>query len=326
MKAIIIKEFGGPEVLTLGEYETPTPSEQEVLVKIKATALNRADTLQRKGMYPAPPGASPILGLELSGIIESVGSSVKFAKVGDRVCALLPGGGYAEYATVHEDMLIPIPDHMSFEEAAGIPEVFLTAYQALIYLAELKSDETILIHAGASGVGTAATQIAKTLGANVIVTASSGKHQLCKSLSVNHCIDYKSEDFQKVVAEITENKGVDVILDFLAASYFQQNIDSLSFDGRMVMLATMGGTKISDLDMGKMVWKRLKIMGSTLRARSLEYKIRLTKDFVNQFYTEFESGAMKPIIDSQFDWTEAAEAHQKMEANLNAGKIILNVF
>lgn len=325
MKAVLIKEFGGPEVLSLGNFETPTPSSSEVLIKVKATALNRADTLQRKGLYPPPKGESPILGLELSGVVESLGTSVTKVKVGDRVCALLSGGGYAEYAVVHEDMLIPIPESISFQDAAGIPEVFLTAYQALIYLAALQSKEIILIHAGASGVGTAAIQIAKSIGAKVIVTASEGKHTICNSLSADQCIDYKSEDFHKEVMKATAGEGVNVILDFLAASYFQKNIDSLSRDGRMVMLATMGGTKISELDMGKIVWKRLKIMGSTLRARSLDYKIKLTNDFVSQFYSKLSSGEIKPIIDSQFDWKDAAEAHKRMEANLNAGKIILNI-
>jgi len=325
MKAVIIKEPGGPEVLSVGEYPTPTPGEKEVLIKVKATALNRADTMQRKGFYPPPPGASPILGLEVAGVIETVGSSVTAAKIGDKVCALLAGGGYAEYACVHEDLLLPIPPAMDYAHAAGIPEVFLTAYQALIYLAELQAGETIMIHAGASGVGTAAIQIAKSIGANVIVTASSGKHQLCKDLGANHCIDYKAQNFETEVANITDGKGVNVILDFLAASYFQQNINCMAVDARMVMLAAMGGVKVSDLDMGKIVWKRLKIMGSTLRARSLDYKIKLTKDLKEQFWANFNDGSFKPIIDSQFDWTDVVAAHERMEANLNAGKIILKI-
>lgn len=325
MKAIIIKEPGGPDVLSLGKYKTPTPADHEVLVKVKATALNRADSMQRKGLYPPPSGASPILGLEMSGIIEDLGSAVTSAKTGDRVCALLSGGGYAEYACVHENMLIPIPDAMSFQDAAGIPEVFLTAYQALVYLAKLKPGETILIHAGASGVGTAAIQIAKSIGAKVIVTASKGKHDLCKSLFVDMCVDYQSEDFYKLVMKTTDGKGVHVILDFLAASYFQKNIDALTQDGRMVMLAAMGGSKVANLSMAKIVWKRLKIMGSTLRARSLDYKIKLTNDFKTQFYDKIKSGEMKPIIDSQYDWTNVSEAHRRMESNLNAGKIILNI-
>lgn len=325
MKAIIIKEPGGPEVLSVGEHPAPSLGENEVRIKVKATALNRADTMQRRGLYPPPPGASPILGLEVAGVVEAKGSSVTSAKVGDKVCALLAGGGYAEYACVHEDLLLPIPSGMDYTNAAGIPEVFLTAYQALIYLADLQAGETILIHAGASGVGTAAIQIAKCLGAKVIVTASSGKHQLCKDLGANHCVDYKTQNFETEVDSITDGKGVNVILDFLAASYFQQNINSMAVDARMVMLAAMGGIKVTDLDMGKIVWKRLKIMGSTLRARSLDYKIKLTKDLKDQFWAKFEDGSFKPIIDSQFDWTDVVKAHERMEANLNAGKIILNI-
>ena len=207
---------------------------------------------------------------------------------------------------------------MSFEYAAGIPEVFLTAYQALIYLADLQQGETMLIHAGASGVGTATIQIAKSMGAQIIVTASPGKHELCKALGAHHCIDYRSQDFEKEVASITDSKGVNVILDFLAASYFQQNINSMAIDGRMVMLAAMGGSKVSDLDMGKIVWKRLKIMGSTLRARPLEYKSKLTNDFKDRFWPNFENGSFKPIIDSELDWTAVVKAHQRMEANKNA--------
>ena len=325
MRAVNIKTFGGPEVLVLGEYQTPEPKPQEVRVKVHATALNRADTLQRRGLYPPPPGASPVLGLEVAGIVESIGAEVKHAKIGDKVCALLSGGGYAEYACIHEDLLIPIPTNLSFSQAAGIPEVFLTAYQALIYLAELKGGETILIHAGASGVGTAATQIASSLGANILVTASKGKHQICKDLGARHCIDYKAQDFEQQSRALTEEHGVNVILDFLGASYFQQNINALARDGRIVMLAAMGGVKVSDLEMGKIVWNRLKIMGSTLRARSLEYKVKLTQDFKHQFWADFENGNFKPVIDSEFDWSNVVEAHQRMDANLNAGKIILNI-
>lgn len=325
MKAIIFEKPGGPEVLSVGEHPLPIPQANEVRIKVKATALNRADTMQRRGLYPPPPGASPILGLEVAGDVVSIGSSVTTAKVGDKVCALLAGGGYAQFACVHEDLLLPIPSGMDSGVAAGIPEVFLTAYQALIYLAELKEGETILIHAGASGVGTAAIQIAKSLGVKVIVTASAGKHQLCKDLGASLCIDYRSQNFETEVSNYTDGKGVNVILDFLAASYFQQNINSMAVDGRMVMLAAMGGIKVSDLDMGKIVWKRLKIMGSTLRARSLDYKIKLSQDLKDQFWSNFENGTFKPIIDSQFDWTDVVKAHERMEANLNAGKIILNV-
>ena len=325
MKAIICTAFGAPSVMQLGEAQKPTISENEVLVKVKATAINRADTMQRQGKYPPPAGASEILGLEMSGVIEEIGAKGSNWKKGTKVCALLAGGGYAEYVNVHKDLLIPIPEGMTFSEAAAIPEVFLTAYQALIYLANLQKGETILIHAGASGVGTAAIQIAKSIGANVIVTASKGKHSICKNLGADLCIDYKSENFETAVLEHTNRKGVNVILDFLAASYFQKNINCLDVDGRMVMLAAMGGIKVDQLSMGKIVWKRLKIMGSTLRARTLDYKINLTKDFQNQFWTQFENKTMQPIIDSEYDWKDVVKVHERMEANLNAGKMVLRV-
>ena len=325
MKAILCSKFGAPNVMQIGECPTPSFLQNEVLIKVKATAINRADTLQRQGKYPPPKGASEILGLEMSGVIEELGTNVSNWKKGDKVCALLAGGGYAEYVSVHKDLLIPIPKGMSFVEAAAIPEVFLTAYQALIYLGQLQKGETILIHAGASGVGTAATQIAKSIGAKVIVTASKGKHTICKNLGVDLCIDYKTENFEKVILEQTNQKGVNFILDFLAAAYFQKNINSLDFDGRMVMLATMGGIKVDQLNMGKIVWKRLKIMGSTLRARTLDYKIKLTQDFQKQFWSQFENKSMYPIIDSEYHWKDVVKAHERMEANLNAGKLVLRV-
>lgn len=326
MKAILVKEFGGPEQLYLGDTDQPQPAPEEVLIKVKATALNRADTLQRMGKYPPPPGASSIIGLEVSGVIEKIGKDVTDWKVGERVCALLPGGGYAEYVTVHSQCLIPIPERFDFQKAAAIPEVFLTAYQAIFYLSKLKKGERILVHAGASGVGTAAIQLAKSIGAKeIIITASAGKHQLCKDLGADYTIDYKTQNFEEEVNKITNGEGVDVIIDFLAAPYFQKNINSLAFDGRMVMLALMGGWKVDELIIANILRKRLHIMGSTLRARTIEYKIGLTKDFSDFALAKFETGALQPVIDSVFDWREVVQAHQLMESNKNSGKIILTV-
>lgn len=326
MKAILLKEPGGPEQLYLGETKKPIPSSHEVLIKVKATALNRADTLQRMGKYPPPFGASSIIGLEVSGIIEAVGEQVKEWKVGDKVCALLAGGGYAEFVTVHSQCLISIPNVFDFEKAAAIPEVFLTAFQALFYLSKLQKGESILIHAGASGVGTAAIQLAKSLGAKqIIVTASAGKHQICQDLGADVTIDYKTQNFEEVVAKITEGKGVDVIIDFLAAPYFQKNINSLNFDGRMVMLALMGGWKVEELILANILRKRLHIMGSTLRARTIEYKIGLINDFSDYALKRFTKGELQPVIDSIFDWSDVADAHRLIESNKNSGKIILKV-
>ncbi|MGB0932256.1 MAG: NAD(P)H-quinone oxidoreductase [Chitinophagales bacterium] len=325
MKAIQLYQFGSPEHFYIGEYETPEPKPSEIQVKVAATALNRADTLQRMGKYPPPKGASPILGLEMSGTVSKVGSEVSKWKVGDKVCALLSGGGYAEYVVIDQNLAAPIPSNLTLQQAAAIPEVFLTAYQALDWLAELKGGESILIHAGASGVGTAAIQIAREKGATVYVTASKGKHETCLQLGATKAIDYRSENFEEVILQETEGRGVDVVLDFLAAPYFQKNLNCLAVDGRMVMLALMGGIQVENLNLVPILRKRLKIMGSTLRSRNLDYKTKLTTDFWSFAYNRFEDGGMKPVIDSVFDWSEVADAHRYMEANRNKGKIVLKM-
>ena len=325
MQAIQLHQFGDPNHFYIGEYETPEPSAYEIQVKIAAMALNRADILQRMGKYPPPKGASSILGLEMSGTVTKLGSEVRKWKIGDQVCALLSGGGYAEYVCIHENMAIPLLPNLTLQQAAAIPEVFLTAYQALDWLAELKQGESILIHAGASGVGTAAIQIACQKRVKVYVTASKGKHEACLQLGASKAIDYRSENFEEVILKETEGRGVDVVLDFLAASYFQKNLNCLALDGRMVMLALMGGIKVQNLNLIPILRKRLKIMGSTLRSRSLNYKIKLTTDFWNFARERFADGRMKPVIDSVFDWSEVAEAHRYMEANKNKGKILLKM-
>lgn len=325
MKAVLIKAFGAPENLYIGEWETPQPKPHEILVQVKATALNRADTMQRKGQYPPPPGESPILGLEIAGVVTALGNEVTQWKIGDKVCGLIGGGGYAEYAVIPANQALPIPPNLSFEEAAGIPEVFLTAFQAINWIGKLKKDETILIHAGASGVGTAAIQIAKAIGAKVLVTASKGKHETCLNLGAAQAIDYKTENFQEKILAYTDGKGVDMIIDFIAAPYFQQNLNSMNFDGRIVILALMGGFKLADLNMLPILFKRIQIYGSTLRARTLDYKARLTKDLSDFAWDRFETREFKPVIDSVYDWKEVVAAHEYMEANKNIGKIVLRI-
>ena len=325
MKAVIIQQFGAPEQMFIGNWETPTPNDHEILVKVKATALNRADTLQRKGGYAPPKGASPILGLEMAGEVVQLGKNVTDWKIGDKVCGLLTGGGYAEYVVIHEKVALPVPKNLTFEEAAAIPEVFLTAFQAMHWLGDLQENDKVLIHAGASGVGTAAIQLAKLKNAEIFVTASKGKHAICKALGADHTIDYKTEDFEKVIAEKTNGQGVNIIVDFLAAPYFQQNINSMNFDGKMIMLALMGGLKAQEINLLNILRKRIHIKGSTLRARTLDYKIKLTQDLKAAIWSKFETGELKPVIDSVMDWTEVAAAHHYMEANKNAGKIVLKV-
>ncbi|MBS4206904.1 NAD(P)H-quinone oxidoreductase [Bacillus sp. FJAT-50079] len=324
MKAVLVNNDS--RQLYIGEALKPSISEEEILVKVKATALNRADLMQKRGLYPPPEGASPILGLEMSGVIEEIGEHVQGVKIGDRVCALLPGGGYAEYVAIPAAMAIPIPNHFSFVEAAAIPEVFLTAYMNLFWFGRLQKGQTVLIHAGASGVGTAAIQLAREAGAKIIVTAGSHeKRKLCLSLGAHHAIDYKAGPFANAVKEITAGKGVDLILDFIGAPYWQQNIDSLAVDGRLILIGMMGGSKIDQVNLSPLLMKRIQVIGTTLRSQPVDKKVALTKEFTEFALTKLTLGAIKPIIDSIWNWDQANEAHEHMEQNKNAGKIVLQV-
>ena len=326
MRAVVFDQPGSPEVMRIGEVSIPTPGPKEVLVKVHATALNRADTLQRRGFYPPPPGASDILGLEMAGIVVAVGESVTGWEKGDRIMGLLSGGGYASFVVIHEDMALPIPEGMDFAQAAAIPEAFLTAFQAIVLIARFQKGESILIHAGASGVGTSAIQIARELlPQKIFVTASAPKHDICKALGADVLIDYKKSDFSRIIRDKSDDSGVDVIIDFLGASYLAKNLDAIATDGRIVLLALMGGAKADDVNLGHVLRKRVQITGSTLRARSLEYKIDLSKRFAAFALPRFNSGAIKPIIDSVLDWSEVVEAHRYMEANKNKGKIVLTI-
>lgn len=326
MKAIIQKSFGGPELLELGEAPKPLPGPEEILVKVVATAVNRADLLQREGQYPAPKGASEILGLEIAGRVVDKGARVGDWKIGDQVCGLVSGGAYAEYCTLHHKIALPIPSGLDFQEAAALPEVFMTAFQTLHWLAKLDYGEKVLIHAGASGVGTAAIQLAKLKKADILVTASDHKHPLCKELGADYCIDYKAEDFAEMVAEYTEGQGVDIILDFVGAPYFPANLQSLATDGRLIMIGLLGGMKLREpLKLLPILYKRLSIKGTTLRSRNQAYKSRLALDLKERCWNHFESGTLRPVIDSVFPLSEVASAHRRMAANLNQGKIILRI-
>ncbi len=325
MKAILYTDGCSADELIFGEVETPSPSSKQILVKVKAAGVNRADIMQREGHYPPPEGASTILGLEAAGVIEQAGSEVKRWKKGDKVFGLMPGGGCAEYAILEEEMAMPLTDNLSMTDAAAIPEVFLTAYQALIYYGKIKSGETALIHAGASGVGTAAIQIAKEMNAHIIITASKEKHEACFKFGVEKAIDYKHEDFYEEVIKYTSGSGVDVIVDFIGGPYLQKNINCLRTDGRLIMLSLLGGSKVSELDIRKMIGKRLSVIGSALRSRSLEYRINLVKEFSSFALEKFRSGKLLPVIDKVYNWQDAAEAHKRIEANKNIGKIVLEV-
>ena len=325
MNAIIVKMPGKSEQLKLSKVPKPIPSAKELLIKVEATALNRADILQRQGKYPPPKGASETLGLEVSGVVTEMGPEVTKYKEGDKVFGLVPGGGYAEYCVIHESMANKIPEILSFEEAAAIPEVFLTAYQALITLAKLKKEEAVLIHAGASGVGTAGIQIAKEIGAKVFVTASKSKHHICIKLGAEKAIDYKNENFAEKILDFTHGNGVNVIIDFISAPYVKDNIKSLAIDGRLVILATLGGGLVEEFDLRQILIKRLSVIGSTLRSRSLDYQINLNSNFINFAFEKFNNQKFKPIIDKIYDWKDVAEAHEYMEANKNIGKIVLKI-
>lgn len=326
MKAVVIKEPGGPEVLSIEEVETPRIGANEVLVRTRATALNRADLLQRRGFYPPPKGASDILGLEVAGEVIEVGERVTKAKKGDRVCALLPGGGYAQYAAIPEEMLIPIPENLSFEQAAGIPEVFLTAYMNLFQLGRLQEKDRVLVHAGASGVGTAAIQLIREAGAAAYATAGSDKKvAITKELGAEDGWNYKQGSFLPWIKEKTNGEGVNIILDFVGAPYFEDNLQSLAMDGRLIVIGTMGGIHVDNVNLGFILRNRLQIIGTALRTQPPSKKIELTKSFAQFALDRFKDGRLKPIIDSVYDWNDVSKAHEYMESNANIGKIILKV-
>ena len=325
MRVVLVDAPGGPEQLRLGDHPKPTPAADELLVRVRATALNRADLMQREGKYPPPEGATPILGLEMAGTVEAVGPDVQGWREGDHVCALLDGGGYAEYVALPHQMAMPVPDGLSFEEAAAIPEVFLTAFQALHWIGQMEAGEQVLIHAGASGVGTAAIQLARAAGARPMVTASGGKLDRCRALGADVAIDYEHEDFAARILEATDGHGADVILDFIGAPYFEPNLNALALDGRLVLLAMLGGSRLGGLDLRQLFKKRASFFTSTLRSRSRAYKIRLTEAFTREALPRFADGTLRPVIDQVLAWADAQAAHERMEANQNVGKIVLRV-
>lgn len=314
-----------PEALYVSEIFDPVPVGREVLIDVHYAGINRADILQRKGKYPPPPGASPILGLEVSGVIEAVGPECSADwKIGQEVCTLLDGGGYAEKAVAREEMLIPLPKDTELSAAAGMPEAFLTAFQALYQLANNPKRHSILIHAGASGVGTAAIQLARLYYEIIIVTASASKHVVCENLGANFTIDYKKEDFARVILDRLGLK-MDLIIDFIGAPYFHKNVEVLNTDGCMVGLAFLGGSDIEKFSLIPLLQKRISLKYSTLRSRSLEYKINLTTRFKEECHSLFEDKKIQVIVDSIWPMTQVPKAHLHMEHNLNKGKIILQI-
>lgn len=322
MYAVIVKENG----LALEKVADPEPKVEEVLVSIKAFGVNHADLLQRAGKYPPPPGASPILGLEAAGVVEEVGSHEVRFKKGDKVMCLLPGGGYAEKVSVHQDRCMPIPKNLSFEIAAAIPETFLTAYQALFTIGELQPTQWVLIHAAASGVGTAALQLAKAMDAKTIgTTRSKEKMETCLELGASGVINSSDGKFAKKVHELTDGHGADLILDFIGAPYFNENMEAIAIGGAMISIATLGGSTIEQLDLRLLLKKWITISGTTLRNRPIEYLQKLIEEFSYFALSRFESGTLKPIIHSTLSWKETELAHEKLTHSQAVGKIVLIV-
>ncbi|MDE0555979.1 MAG: NAD(P)H-quinone oxidoreductase [Candidatus Poribacteria bacterium] len=329
MKAIIRTGDGGPEVLQLAETPAPRPTATQVLVDVHATALNRADLIQRRGGYPPPPGESEILGLEIAGTVSEVGYAVEdgISKIskGDRVFGLVGGGGYAEQAVIDYRMAMPIPDGWSFEEAAAVPEVFFTANENIFTLGKLSAGETILIHAGGSGVGSAGIQISQHAGATVFVTAGTPeKIDKCKALGATEGINYKTTDFVGEIQRLTDGRGVDVVLDFIGAPYLERNLSILKTKGRLLQVGLIAGAT-AEINLGAVMRNRLQIIGSVMRPQSIDEKIAITQRFVERWLPELKRGALHPIIDTVFPLAEAQQAHAYMEANRNFGKILLKV-
>jgi putative PIG3 family NAD(P)H quinone oxidoreductase len=325
MKAITIKSPGDANQLEITEVPDPVAGSGQVLVYVAATALNRADILQREGKYPPPPGVTDILGLEMAGTVIEVGEGVTDFEVGDNVCSLLPGGGYAQQVTVDAAMLLKLPENLSFTKAAAIPEAFLTAFQALHLIAKIQPGETVLIHAGASGVGTAAIQLVKLAGAHPIATASGRKHQQLLDLGAELCIDYRTEDFAEAALSHTNGKGVNIILDFIGGPYLEKNLKALAMEGRMVSLAALGGARVEGVSMAPILRKRLQLTGTTLRSRSKEYKYQLVAEFRERIWPAFADRSVRALVDTIYDWEGVADAHKYMEANANVGKIVLTI-
>ena len=324
MRAVVITAHGGPEVLVVRDVPDPAPGPDEVLVDVVSSALNRADLMQRRGLYPGPPAEHEIPGLEFAGRVAAVGERVTAHAVGDPVMGIVGGGGYAERVAVHERQAMPVPAALGLDAAGAFPEVFITAWDALVRQGGLTTGRWALVHAGASGVGTASIQIAKAMGARIAVTASAGKHRVCQDLGADLVIDYASEDFVETVRSATGGVGVHVVLDVVGGDYLPRNVSCLRTNGRVVQVGTMVGAKVP-FSPAALMAKRAALIGTTLRARPLEEKVAVTREFAEQMLPHVAAGAMAPVIDSRFTLDEAPAAHERMEANLNAGKIVLDV-
>ncbi|MGH9456771.1 MAG: NAD(P)H-quinone oxidoreductase [Thermoanaerobaculia bacterium] len=325
MKAATYETPGTEDVLEITTVDDPAPASREVLIRVRAAGVNRADLLQRAGGYPPPPGASPILGLECAGTVADLGTDVHEFEPGECVMALLPGGGYAELAAVHAGSVMRTPDSFSDEEAAAFPETFLTAFLNLFLIGGARPGSTVLVHGGGSGVGTSAIQLCREEGIRTIVTAGSDeKCRRCLDLGAARAINYRTERFEDLVRDATEGRGADVILDHIGGAYLGRNLDALATGGRLVVIGGMGG-RTGELDLGKLLAKRLQIVGSTLRSRSDEEKREIVRAFLGHFGTHLRAGRLRPVIDSVFPLERVADAHRRMASSAHFGKIVLRV-
>jgi len=324
MRAVVLSSYGGTEVLQLQDVPDPRPAPEEVVVEIVATALNRADLLQRRGFYPGPPMDHEIPGMEFSGRVAELGSRASDWSVGDEVMGIVGGGAYAEMIAVHERQLMRVPGSVPVADAAAIPEVFITAYDALVVQGGLTTGRVALVHAGGSGVGTAAIQIAKAIGASIIVTASSGKLDRCRELGADLVVDYTTQDFVAEAQNFTGWRGVDVVLDVIGGDYVDRNINAAMVGGRIIQVGVMGGGSTT-VNVGMLLPKRLSLIGTVLRARPLEEKIAITRRFAREMLPLFDQGELGPVIDSRFPLDRIADAHEVMESNANVGKILVDV-
>ncbi len=323
MKAITVPEFGGPDALVLTEVEALTPRPGEVLVRVAAAGVNRADTLQRQGHYPPPPGESEVPGLEVSGVVEALGEGVNDWAVGDEVCALLAGGGYAELVRVPSGQLLPVPEGVSLVDAAALPEVVCTVWSNVFLVANLQPGETLLVHGGSSGIGTMAIQLARQVGARVIVTAgSAAKLEACRELGAEVLVNYRDEDFVEAVAQATDGEGADVILDIVGAKYLSRNVSALATSGRLVIIGMQGGSR-GELDIGALLAKRAAVIATSLRARPAGEKATIVAAVREHVWPLIAAGRVQPIVQSRHPLADAAAAHRELEASEHVGKILL---
>jgi len=325
MRAVVAEGSGGPEVLKVVQRPVPAPKEGEILVRVRAAGVNRPDVIQRQGGYPPPPGAPDILGLEIAGDVAATGPDAVRFSVGEPVMALVPGGGYAEYAVVHESNALPIPPRLSFEEAGAIPETYFTVWTNVFDRGRLQSGETLLVHGGTSGIGTTAIQLAKAFGATVIATAGSqDKCDACLRLGADVAINYRSQDFVTAAKEATGGRGVDVILDMVGGDYISRNYEAAALDGRIVQIAFLQGPK-AEVDFRRLMVKRLTHTGSTLRPRSPAEKADIAEALEEKVWPLLAQGRCRPVMDSTFAFEDVAKAHARMDGGEHIGKIVLTL-